>query len=393
MKQNATDIQELIKAFNQSAETFKEQQTKILKHEETLGEVLKKVVSLTDKVNNYSQNNQVTVLRGKRNPVVWSDVATAKRFVDMFKAMFSGAPGDVRTLVEGTDADGGYTVHPEFTTTIMRLISLYGFIRQFATIVPMSSDELHQSTLASGITTYWVDENNDITTSSPQFGRVTLTPKKLCALIPASNEFTADTTIALANFLASLVAEAFAREEDKVGLVGSVSGGDPFNGVINATGVNVVFMAAGETAFSDFHTDHALDMQSEVIDAARSDGSRYVMEFSVESVLRQIKETTGGYIYGNPQDGATGVLWGRPVNTSELMPSVADVAADSTQGLKGFVIYGDFKHFLLGDRETMSIMRSDHVYFVKDTTAWRFKRRVAMNLGIPSAFVVLKTYR
>jgi HK97 family phage major capsid protein len=389
-----TDIQELIKSFNKSLEVFKDQQAKILSNEESIQEIFRKIVVMTEKLNHYSQIHQVTTLRGNKNPIVFSSEETAKRFVELFKAMFADNADKVKTLTEGSDPDGGLTVHPEFSTTIIRLINLYSFLRQYARVVPMSTMTQHHTTLASGITTYWVDENDQITASSPTFGRTTLTAKKLCALIPASNEFQADTTMALASFLASIVAEAFGKEEDRVGLVGNTANGDPFDGIIHNANVPVLYMGSGETGFTNLHTDDGLDMQGEV-DASIRGNSRYVCEFSVESVLRELKESgTGAYVYGDPQSDASGVLWGRPLHTHTVMPNVSDAASDSDINALGFLIYGDFNFFLLGDRETMSIKQSDHVYFAKDLTAWRFKRRVAMALAkADKAFCILKTSR
>lgn len=389
-------IDELKLKWEEAAKTMTDSAAKMVEHDQRYGSAIEaingKLVKVMDKVDNYGRINRTNYILDKKNPInCWSSKESAERFVELFKAMHSADGVALKAMTEGTNSAGGFTVHPEFTTTIMRLISIFGWARQWATIIPMNALTTNQSTLTAGVSVFWINEEGTITQSQPTFGRVVLTAKKMAVLIPVSSELDADSTLNLANFLATIVGESMAQEEDRVVLMGDISGaGDPFNGIGFAPGVVDFTLPAGSTTFDDFHPDDAQDATQEVIQAAR-DGARWVMDSSVESVLAQAKESTaGGYLYGNPREALPGQLWGKPVDHNEVMSSVNEGEADSDTGTGTMAIYGNPKWVLLGDRQTMTISRSDHFLFDTDMIAWKFTRRVAVTLAIPSAFVRIK---
>ena len=65
--------------------------------------------------------------------------------------------------------------------------------------------------------------------------------------------------------------------------------------------------------------------------------------------------------------GAWTIL-GRPVIISEKLQAL---------GTAGDILFADFRYYLIGDRQSITIDSSTHVAFTTDETCWRFVLRVA----------------
>lgn len=307
----------------------------------------------------------------------------AAKFIEFAKAVFTGDVVQAKTMSEGVDSEGGYLVPEEFRATLIRLVETYGDARKVATVLPMGKDELRIPKLVSGVTVYWVNEGANITPSTPTFGRVNLVAKKLAALVPVTSELLEDSSISIANLLANLFAEAMAEEEDRVAFTGSTSGGDPFDGVLYASGVNQVIMA--ETSFDAINADYLLDLTSAVPSAAAKRGT-FVLHRTVFDKVRKLKDSNGDYIWQKPSAAAPGTIWGYPYIVTDVMPGMADSGPN-----KPFVFFGDLRQIYIGDRRKMSIAQSSHVGFTQDLIYLKATERVAMSVALPDAFAVLVT--
>ena len=326
-----------------------------------------------------AKGTEVPIIPG----VSWPSEKSAHDFALMMKHVFLKDSDTLKQMTEGVDADGGHLVPTEFRATLVRLIETFGMIRRRATIIPMNREELYLPKLTSGVTVYWPGEASAITPSKPGFDRVTLTAKKMAALVPVSGELLEDSAIAIGNLLATLFAEAMAAEEDRVGLVGSTSGGDPFDGIMEDSTVQEVTMAG--TTFASMTADDLLDLTGAVASSAMA-GSGFVMHRTVFDTIRKLKDTNGGYIYAQPSAGQPGTIWGFPYELNDTMPALTDTAVDTS-----FVIFGNFRHLYFGDRRTMSVAQSIHAGFTEDITYIRAIQRLAMAVAIGTAFAKLTT--
>lgn len=281
-----------------------------------------------------------------------------------------------RVLSAGVDAEGGYLVAPEFAAEIIRLIPTVGIYARIARHVPMGSDELNFGTLVSSLGDYWPAENTAITPSYPGFGQLKLVAKIHAAMTKAPENLLDDATPELGQFLADLFIECLANGQDRVGFAGNTGGGDPFNGLLFATGVNSLVMAATKTKISDVTADHLLDLQTTVPDGAR-EGCVYLLSPTVFDAVRKLKDSTGDYIWQRPTDGAPGTIWGKPYELSEKFPAYSTAADPS----KAFIVYGNPRYAILGDRKQIAVKASDVAgdAFEKIQTAIRAHERIAIN--------------
>lgn len=318
----------------------------------------------------------------------FQDNETAGKFVDFAKAAFFKQEDAVvvKDLSEGVDEDGGFLVPEEFRATLIRLIETFGVARRWATTIPMARQELTLPRLTGTVTVYWVGEGRTIPNTQPKFGELRLVAKKLAALVPVTGELLEDSTIAIANLLATLFAEQIAAEEDRVAFQGdAVADGDPFTGVLNQPGVVQVVLAATNTAFTDVDADDLADATAALRQSAQS-GARWWMHRTIWNIIRKIRTSDGEYIVQQPTGPAPATIWGFPAVLVEQMPQVTDSAADTP-----FIVFGNLMHYYIGDRRRMSMAQSQHVGFAQDKVFLRALERIAMQTAIPDAFSVIRT--
>jgi HK97 family phage major capsid protein len=291
-----------------------------------------------------------------------------------------------KTLTVGVPADGGYTVPEDFRPELIRLVEEYGIARKYCTVIPMSVPEVVTPSLTSGVSVTWPNEAAAITEDQPAFGQVKLSAKKMAALVPLSSELLADSSLAMSNLIINLIGESIAAEEDRMAFVGGVDeNSDPFDGILNTTGVNSVVMGGGDTTFADITADYLLDMTDSISRSARK-GAMFFINRTVLNVIRKLKDSAGNYIWQAPSAEGPGTIWGYPYADIDEMPALTDTAVSTP-----FVIFGNPRHMYLGDRQDVNFARSVHYKFNQDMVHIRATERVAFTCAIPTAFTVLTT--
>jgi HK97 family phage major capsid protein len=378
-EQLQAQLKEAVGKFQNAAAQIESQQATIITLQEHVERIERMAIQHA-----YQRDKMPFGSRPGLNSLDWWDTEKqAKDFVDFFKSVFQGDQEVIKQMSEGVDADGGYLVPTEFLPILIRIVENYGIVRQRATVVPMSRMEMEIPALASGVTVYWIGENNPITPTKPGFGQVLLTAKKLAALVPSSSELLEDSAIPIANLLVTLIGEAMAQEEDRVGFVGDSGGGDPFDGILNDSGVTAVTMTG--SSFLNIDADDLADMIA-TLTAGQSMGAQFYFHRTVFNIIRKLKSTDGHYIYSPPNGQDPATIWGYPYTLTDVMPGVAADAPDTP-----FVIFGNLKHLYLGDRRRMTVATSQHVGFANDQVYLRVIQRLALDVAIPVAFAVLKT--
>lgn len=314
------------------------------------------------------------------------ETAHIEKTVKFFKAIVAGDTTEAKDLSEGVDAAGGYLVPTEFQAEVIRVIPQYGIARKDCRIIPMGSKSKTIPNLTSGVTAYWTAEGIAKSQSTPSFGLVTLTAQKLAGLCPTTDELLEDSAVDIYNLLVELFAEAFAKEEDTQLFTGT---GSPITGIFGKTGVNSVDLTS--TAITGIKASDLLDMVNAVDDFSEKNGKFYLNR-TVLNVLRKLKSTTGQYIFQEPTANAPGSIWGYPYERCQVLPAVS---ADAVN--KKFLVFGDLKYALLGDRKkmTVEVFKEGTVgstnLMEKDMQAIRVVERLDIQVAVPGAFAIGKT--
>lgn len=308
-----------------------------------------------------------------------------------------------KAMNEGTGSAGGFAVPQEWAAEVFRVVEDFGIVAKLATKFPMSSNTLNVPRLSASVSVYWPGEGAVGTSAQPTFEQVVLSAKTLVGITPMSNELLADANVSVINLLTTLFAESIAGELDNQGLIGT---GAPFTGVIGDAGVTVYQPATSSTFTLAATPDFARNLISKIKPWALQ-GAVFVMHRSVWALYQSAKSgTTGDYLLstfnpvltGNTQAngtqqfplGVAGTLWGYPVLLSDKMPGTTAVSTS-------FVIFGNLAHIFLGTRQDLQVNISQEAtvdsvnLFAANMSAVRVTTRVALAVGLPTAFAVQKT--
>lgn len=249
---------EMKKQFDEFSVSVKESIT-LFKNQDALVKTLQQ--RITDLEQKVLENTVCGNLELTNGAVGFTDPKKAKEFVTLVRNILNKDDFAVKDMVEGRDPDGGYLVQPEYRNTMLSLIEQYGVARQFCTIIPMNTTELIMPKLTGGVQVYWIGEGQTISETQPSFGEFRMTVKKLAALVPITSELLSDSSLAIANLLVTLFAQALAKE-DRIVFMGNTGAGDVFNGVLYDPGVYSFVLPSGSTTFGSINAENLANVTS-----------------------------------------------------------------------------------------------------------------------------------
>jgi HK97 family phage major capsid protein len=367
------------------------------KIEQNLGDSLKTMVS--DEVKQFTAKLRAERAVFGRDYGFLSD----EQKIQLVNDLRQIAKGQKAALIESQDNLGGFFVAPEVHKEVVRLAASAGLVLNFARKYDMKSDELDVPRYTgSDLEGQYPEEDTEGTEESLTFGNARLIAKNWQSLVRVSNPLLADASVATADILLGLFAEALANRSDKEGLVGT---GAPFVGIQETADVTVKALAATKTKPEDIDLDVCSDLIAAVKPTALRDAV-FLFHRTVWHSLRTKKDTAGNYVIGfqgNPIVGYSpesqpaikpaGFIWGFPVYLSEHLLS----ATGSAQADKKFGIFGSLSHLAFGDREPLRVAQSEHAtvggknVFAANQTAIRVNHRHGIVVALPKAFVIVKT--
>jgi HK97 family phage major capsid protein len=286
----------------------------------------------------------------------------------------------VRGAMAGSEGNlGGHLIPEEFERSIIRLVEDYGVFRRFARVIPMGSDTWTGPRRIGGVTVYFPGENGSITESDPTVDQITLTARKMAALVKYSTEISEDAVIDIADFIATEIAYGFAVKEDACGFLGtgtSTYGG--VSGLITETGAgSTVTAASGNTAFS---TLDLTDFESMVGKLPRYPGIRprwFISQAGWAASMMRLQDAAGGNSSQDLGSGPGMTFLGFPVVIVQSMNSTL-TAQTSTDGL---CYFGDLALAAsFGMRRGIRINVSEDRYFEYDQIGIKGTERFDINV-------------
>ena len=291
---------------------------------------------------------QKITLRIRGKDVEW-DASSIARTAGFFKAIMAKDTVALKAVSEGVDTEGGHLVPEEFRAEVVRELFDIGVMRGLARMVPMNTDTLDIPTLAARPAAYWKSEHAVITTTSAEFGQVTLNPYVLITRIPASREIVADSAINITSFFTQLFAEEIARAEDKAFFTGSGSG--------RPRGINqetLKTVAAGGVLNFDDMISLFYKLQAP---HRRSPSAAFIASRRILEILRKVKNGNNDYIWQpSVQLGQPDRVLGVPVLEQN------DLSEDQ-------IYFADWSYYYIGDRETLAVETT-----LEGGTAWERHR-------------------
>ncbi len=266
-----------------------------------------------------------------------------------------------KAMSVGSDADGGYLVTPEVSTSVITRQFDTTPMRQYATVMTISSDSVEFLRDTDEAEANWVGEQETRSdTNNPQIGKSKITVFELSASPKATQKLLDDSSLDVEQWLAMKVADKFSRTENNAFVNG--------NGVAKPRGfLSFTTAATGDASRAwgtlehvatgnsgAFPASNPQDKLIEVMNALRAfyqTGAVWMMPRSVITAVRKFKDTTGQYLWQpSLQAGQPSLLLGAPVVQSEDMPAIA---ANSLS-----VAFGNFKEgYTIVDRLGIRVLR------------------------------------
>lgn len=291
---------------------------------------------------------------------------------------------------ETTDADGKYLVPAVTQPRILELIPTFGQARQFMNAFPMSGNETNIPKELTNPTAYWVTEGNAITDSKAQLGVITMTPKKLAALVTLTNEVLMDANVNFGQYIIKKIAQAFGTAEDSQFFAGT---GSPMTGIFKSTNTFGNGEATSGLLVTTLSYENLLRCIAGV-DQNYLMNAAWYMHRSILPVVAGMKDN-GGRPLLEPAFGDLPMrILGFPVRLIENAPSAT--TANATAGTP-FILLGDLNNSFIGDVLGMTVSFSTEgvvdstSLFENDLTGIRVIKRVAFSAGLTAKYSVIKT--
>ena len=282
---------------------------------------------------------------------------------------------EVRSLVVGTDAAGGYVVPDEFERNLMNLIENQNIIRGLATVITTGSGAREIPFEDDYGTASWLGEEAAFTESDATFSTKTLSAYKLGTIIKVSEELMHDSFFDMENYVAEAFARRFGNAEEAAFINGDGIGKP--TGLITSATVGKTGATGQTTAVT---ADDLIDLYHSLKRPYRNASTWLTSDATVKAV-RKLKDSDGQYIWQpGLQSGRPDTLLGRPVAISDDVPAMAANAKS--------IAFGDMSKYVIADRQGRSMQRLNELYAANGQVGFRMYARLDGKLLRGDAVVV-----
>ena len=274
--------------------------------------------------------------------------------------------------VKDVPAQGGILVPTIVANQILDVRDRVGAAMRCVHIYPMAgSDDHNYPKNDTDLTVTSQAELSNIATSYLTFTDVQLRAKDKYTLTPISNTLLRNKPGFAGDTLAMRIGHAFAKQIDEEWINGDGNAGSPHFGItglipsLTGTGTAGLIPATGATGWDNITKAHITNLKAALADKFYTENTKWLCSRAFfHSVFEPLIETRGGS--KSDMEGATGLMYqGLPVITTDRM---ATAFSNSSVPL----ILGDFRaSCVYGDRESIGISSSEHVYFHQDAVAVR----------------------
>ena len=232
-----------------------------------------------------------------------------------------------KALSVGSDPDGGYVVNPDLSGRIVMKVFESSPMRAYASVQVISTDALEGLFDLNEASSGWVGETDSrAETNTPQLGKWRIPVHELYAKPKATQKLLDDASINMEAWLASKVAEKFARDEANAFVVGNgvnkprgfltYGSGTTLPGTIEQfpTGASGALASAPDGGDALINALYGLKQQYRA-------NATWFMNRATLKLVRKAKDTDGAYLWSpGIAAGQPATLLGYPVASFEDMP-------------------------------------------------------------------------
>lgn len=282
------------------------------------------------------------------------------------------------TLTIGIDTQGGYLVPDEFENTLLQALEEENVFRRIASVITTSSGDMRIPIIATHGTAAWADEGAAITESDEVFGQIYIGAHKLATMLKVSEELLDDSGFDIPKYIAGEFARRIGKAEEAAFIAGD--GNSKPSGILMETGgAELGVTAASATAIT---ADEVIDLYYSLKSPYRKKAVFIMNDATVKSI-RKLKDGNGEYLW-QPSLAADqpDTILGRPVETSEFMPTITSAAKP--------IAFGDFNYYWIADRQAKSFQRLNELFARNGQIGFKAFERIDGKLMLPEAINVLQ---
>lgn len=309
-------------------------------------------------------------------------------------------PVEWKSLSEGTDTAGGFTVPVDFQDKLVKKIAAMAMVRPNATVIQTSrdlvifprvnyssnpSDDSASKIYTSGVRMTWTGELPATSTTArvtdQVFGQNEIKVNTAIASQLLSNDLMEDSAFDIAGYASDNMAEAFALGEDYAFLQGTgiaqPMGLMTLAGQTNGISAQVSGTSAAISTSGDVWSGkRILDVYYNLPAQYRRNALWMFTSLTNEAVDNlvdaQKRPVISSLINASIGMGQPEVIKQRPVLVDEFMPEI---------GASTFpIVFGDFKGYYIADRVQFSVQRYTELYVETNFTLLLARKRVG---GLP----------
>jgi HK97 family phage major capsid protein len=309
------------------------------------------------------------------------------RLTDFLRGVAGGKTTEAvrAALSEGTDSSGGYLVPSILMPGILEaMVPASACLSAGAAILPFSGPG--KSWTYAGIgnlpTAAWRQESGAVSQSDMTFRAVSASPKSLAFYFKVSRELLMDAA-GLSEAMSIAISQAFAKELDRVALLGSGTAPEP-RGLANLAGVHdaSLWENGAQQATHKFNT--LLLASQKLLDANAPMPTAAIMSNRSLVGFAQLADSNG-----------------QPLQRPEMLQSMrffgtSQIPNNLTLGTStdcSSIYCGDFSRMFFAMRESVSIQRVDQLFATTGEIGFICHVRADVLVTYPGAFAVINGVR
>lgn len=293
---------------------------------------------------------------------------------------------EAKSLTTAVNSDGGYLVDPQTSETVRSVLNATASLRSVAGVVNVEATSYEVLVDHTDLGAGWATETGSTAeTDTPQIDRISIPLHELSALPKASQRLLDDSAFDIEGWLASRIADKFARAEAAAFVSGD--GVDKPKGFLDHTIVDDAIWTWGNIGYvpSGVVGDVSAEAVVDVIyslDAEYRSNATFVMNSKTAGLIRKLKDNDGRFLWSDGLAAAEPArLMGYPVLIAEDMP---DPAPDANA-----IAFGNFEvGYTIAERPDLRVLRDP--FSAKPHVLFYATKRVGGDVSDFAAIKILK---
>ncbi|WP_243025739.1 phage major capsid protein [Clostridium sp. AM33-3] len=254
---------------------------------------------------------------------------------------------EFKAMAATNSVGGGFLIPEIYSDQIIELLYPKTVIVELgAQQIPLTNGNLNLPRMTAGTRAQWGGEGRKIATTSPKYGNIRMSAKRLEAIVPQSRELLLMTTYSADALFANDLFRRMQLGLDYGGLYGTGSEFQPMGIANNKEVENIDATKLDNTELADVNGKITADFPVYVSAKAMSKNiddlhAGWAMNSMLEGVFKNMKTQTGEYIYRNEMM-SEGKLCGVPYKVSNQILTDKNGKTD--------LFFGNWSDLLIGDQ-------------------------------------------